>query len=680
MNSSGDWLRRGKGLLAIVAAAACIGAGAFISPSGAYAAGTTTWESLSKDLKNSSYGFFKWKAEYGKTQLERKIAADAAGILVNSSLPKMKATGKAGSATSLNNFLQSVQSLVSINSWRQTLRNEPCRVDLPEGRGRACDDGTKTLTPYLTNDTLMAVSQVNADNIASSGTTAGNNQKIVSAYYKSGPESVYRDSSVLGPVSVPVSVETWYAQKAVYSIDPNAPLGKVTDYEMLTNKHGTSYVEYKYAGYSSSSVAQGVTAQVLDCQSDAGASAYAGYSQKAEDYLSDLQAYVKTASSTIAKIPTVTTSTIVSVANPASVTTKSGTRPVLPVTVEATMSDGNKRQVPVVWNTIPSSSYSTFTASSFKVTGKVSGWSKPVTVTVNVLAAQPTMVVTPVVVTTESGKKPSLPSSVRVLYSNKRVKSEAVSWDAADANKYSSRAGGKFIVSGHLVSNPNTRVTALVVVSPATIASVTNPSVMTVVGVAPSLPATVKAKWSNGDVTDEKVTWDSVQASSYAKAGTFTVSGKVTGYQQSVKATVRVCEKQNMYRLYNKYTGEHFYTASIKERDTLRNLGWRYERVGWVAPSESNTPVYRLYNKYVKGGDHHYTTSASERDALVKLGWIYEGIGWYSAENTGSRALYREYNPYAKTGTHNYTLDKHEHDTLVSLGWHDEGTAWYSVS
>ena len=389
---------------------------------------------------------------------------------------------------------------------------------------------------------------------------------------------------------------------------------------------------------------------------------------------------MKTASSTTVKIPTVTTSTIVSVANPASVTTKSGTRPVLPATVEATMSDGNKRQVPVVWNTIPSSSYSTFTASSFKVTGKVSGWSKPVTVTVNVLAAQPTMVVTPVVVTTESGKKPSLPSSVRVLYSNKRVKSEAVSWDAVDANKYSSRVGGKFIVSGHLVSNPNTRVTALVVVSPATIASVTNPSVMTVVGVAPSLPATVKAKWSNGDVTDEKVTWDSVQASSYAKAGTFTVSGKVTGYQQSVKATVRVCEKQNMYRLYNKYTGEHFYTASIKERDTLRNLGWRYERVGWVAPSESNTPVYRLYNKYVKGGDHHYTTSASERDALVKLGWIYEGIGWYSAENTGSRALYREYNPYAKTGTHNYTLDKHEHDTLVSLGWHDEGTAWYSVS
>lgn len=638
MNSSGDWLRRGKGLLAIVAASARIGAGAFASPSSAYVADATTWESLSTDLKNSSYGFFKWKTEYGKTQLERKVAADAAGILVNGSLPKMKATGKATSATSLNNFLQSVQPLVSINSWRQTLRNEPCCVDLPcEGRGRACDDGTKTLTPYLTNDTLMAVSQVNTDNIASSGMTAGNNQKIVSAYYKSGPESVYRDSSVLGPVSVPVSVETWYAQKAVYSIDPNTSLGTVTDYEMLTNKHGTSYVEYKYAGYSSSSVAQGVTAQVLDCQSDAGASAYAGYSQKAEDYLSDLRAYVKTAASATSDVPvapTVTVPTIVSVADPTPVTTASGTRPILSVTVEATKSDGTKSKVPVVWNSVPSSSYSTLEVSLFKVTGEVSGWSKPVTVTVNVLAARP-KTVTPVVVTTESGKKSSLPSSVRVLYSNKRVKSEAVSWDAVDANKYSSRAGGKFIVSGHLVSNPNTRVTALVVVSPATITPVTNPSVMTVVDVATSLPATVKAKWSNGDVTDEKVTWDSIQASSYAKAGTFTVSGKVTGYQQSVKATVRVCENQNMYR---------------------------------------------LYNKYVAGGDHHYTTSASERDTLVKLGWIYEGIGWYSAENTGSRALYREYNPYAKTGTHNYTLDKHEHDTLVSLGWHDEGAAWYSVS
>lgn len=73
MNSSGDWLRRGKGLLAIVAASACIGAGAFASPPCAYAADATTWESLSTDLKNSSYGFFKWKAEYGKRSSNARL-------------------------------------------------------------------------------------------------------------------------------------------------------------------------------------------------------------------------------------------------------------------------------------------------------------------------------------------------------------------------------------------------------------------------------------------------------------------------------------------------------------------------------------------------------------------------------------------------------------------------------
>lgn len=60
----------------------------------------------------------------------------------------------------------------------------------------------------------------------------------------------------------------------------------------------------------------------------------------------------------------------------------------------------------------------------------------------------------------------------------------------------------------------------------------------------------------------------------------------------------------DMYRLYNKKTGEHFYTKDSSERDQLKSRGWRYEGVGWVAPSRSDTPVYRLYNPSV--ADHHY--------------------------------------------------------------------------
>ena len=130
-----------------------------------------------------------------------------------------------------------------------------------------------------------------------------------------------------------------------------------------------------------------------------------------------------------------------------------------------------------------------------------------------------------------------------------------------------------------------------------------------------------------------------------------------------------------MYRLYNPYSGEHFYTASAYERDVLVGLGWHGEGVGWVAPAEG-APVYRLYNPYA--GDHHYTVSAFERDHLVKLGWTDEGVGWYSAGESGV-PVYRQYNPYASAGTHNYTTSEHEAMALVELGWLYEGIGWYGL-
>ena len=131
-----------------------------------------------------------------------------------------------------------------------------------------------------------------------------------------------------------------------------------------------------------------------------------------------------------------------------------------------------------------------------------------------------------------------------------------------------------------------------------------------------------------------------------------------------------------MYRLYNPYSGEHFYTASAYERDVLVGLGWHGEGVGWIAPDVSEVPVYRLYNQYA--GDHHYTVSAFERDELVKKGWSDEGIGWHSASENGV-PVYRQYNPYASAGTHNYTTSKYEAMALVELGWLYEGIGWYGL-
>lgn len=157
-----------------------------------------------------------------------------------------------------------------------------------------------------------------------------------------------------------------------------------------------------------------------------------------------------------------------------------------------------------------------------------------------------------------------------------------------------------------------------------------------------------------------------------------------------------VAPYQEMYRLYNQWSGEHFYTASEKERDSLKSIGWIDEGVGWLAPTLSwskelagempgvdrrepagGDPVYRLYNPYVSGGDHHYTMDEREYFQLGLLGWIKEGVCWYSA---GCTPVYRQFNPYAATGSHNYTTSKYENDELVSLGWHGEGIGWYAIA
>ena len=135
----------------------------------------------------------------------------------------------------------------------------------------------------------------------------------------------------------------------------------------------------------------------------------------------------------------------------------------------------------------------------------------------------------------------------------------------------------------------------------------------------------------------------------------------------------------DMWRLYNPYTGEHFYTADVVERDELGRLGWHLEGVGWTAPA-SGTEVWRLYNPFAAGGDHHYTMSHHEYVELQRLGWRGEGVGWRSAEKDGGVTIWRQYNPNSSSGSHNYTPDTHERDELVRLGWVNEGVGWYGAS
>ena len=75
-------------------------------------------------------------------------------------------------------------------------------------------------------------------------------------------------------------------------------------------------------------------------------------------------------------------------------------------------------------------------------------------------------------------------------------------------------------------------------------AKATDTTLSTAVGTAPMLPDTVELTWPDGIKTNETVAWDKVDASAYAKKGTFTVKGTVSGV--SVTATVNVVTQTSL--------------------------------------------------------------------------------------------------------------------------------------
>lgn len=237
-----------------------------------------------------------------------------------------------------------------------------------------------------------------------------------------------------------------------------------------------------------------------------------------------------------------------SVGELAGVSTQAGVAPQLPETVQVTWEDGSTTQESITWDAIDPASYEK--AGIFTVTGTVpSADNARVGVQVTVTAADLAIAsVAPIAdVTTPSGTAPTLPSQVEVTWSDGSTSAGAITWDAVDEASYKVRAGGEFSVHGTVSAAPSSGenatadVSARVIVSAATATAVEQPAgVSTTAKTAPTLPATVRVTWSNGDVTDEAVTWDAINPSFYENAGTFTASGKVSSTGQGVSCKVTV--------------------------------------------------------------------------------------------------------------------------------------------
>lgn len=711
-------MARFRKLLAGISAASMVGALALTIP--AFAA--TTWSSLSDQEKQSSYGFFVWKSEnQSLTQEQRDAAKHAANILAD---PKSSDThiGATNDATSLANFEAALHESQAIDAFLMKQPNEPCRMDLPEGQGRVCNDPHLKLTPKVASDVALAVSQSN-----SNWSLAQYNQgKMAHAQNFPGFFEVlafpltWRYNGSWCPNSLgcttwqkgdSVAAGSWYEEKVTYDKNggkagtgntfrdaighytnitdkdsrqspatylklgitgtsiagdvsqyPNGPhqgevvVGQVQGYDELLkyfnltaptqsiDEYLNQLAEYKRVLFpecvSLDPVAEQtinagehpqfpdtVTAHYSDNSSKqipvtwdktepegftshkGGSYTFTGTTQE-KNACANVQLKVTVKPATVSSVDTpadmtvkqgsqlqlpeslkvtwsnkeqsdepvtwdtsavkmdtpgtytvtgtvagtnvslkvtVTEASITAVDNPQQMTVASGTTQLdLPKTVHATFDNGTSRDVAVTWADLSAEQKGILASRKggvITLSGTVAGWDKPVTLTINVTPATVASVeLSPADtnVTTPSGTAPALAKTGKVTWSNGDTTQEPVTWDAIDKSKYSPREGGEFDVNGTLAGKP---VTAHVTVLPATVTSVKELSpVTTEAKQAPQLPKTAEVTWSNGDTTQEPITWN-ISESDYAKRGEKQINGTIltgTKNEQKVSVTLTV--------------------------------------------------------------------------------------------------------------------------------------------
>ena len=219
-----------------------------------------------------------------------------------------------------------------------------------------------------------------------------------------------------------------------------------------------------------------------------------------------------------------------------------GGAPELPGTVAVTWSNGDVTDEPVSWGAADTSQ-----PGALEVQGAVEGLADPVVAAVEVRAPEAVSAGDggPLAASVPSGSSAAdalaaLPQTVPVSWSDGSVTEEPVAWAEPDAEQLaalSSREGGTVEVQG-AVGDTGQAVSATVEVAPAEPVSAQAPQAQEVwVGGAPELPGTVAVTWSNGDVTDEPVSWGAADTS---QPGALEVQGAVEGLADPVVAAVEV--------------------------------------------------------------------------------------------------------------------------------------------
>lgn len=148
---------------------------------------------------------------------------------------------------------------------------------------------------------------------------------------------------------------------------------------------------------------------------------------------------------------------------------------------------------------------------------------------------------------TAAGIAPTLSTDISVDYSNGQSFSCPVEWNEISADQYQKE--GTFVVEGHLKNYPSMLAHCTVAVR--AVKSVqTELTCTALIGETPYLPYSASVVFDNGATEQVPISWDAVDASLYSKAGTFTVKGKLNGFDyREVTCTVTVKDPKDVLDL-----------------------------------------------------------------------------------------------------------------------------------
>lgn len=225
--------------------------------------------------------------------------------------------------------------------------------------------------------------------------------------------------------------------------------------------------------------------------------------------------------------------------------------------VKVKLSDGTETSAYVNWDEKSQAAFDTVTEESeVPITGQIDGVSvngnwitlaKPYKVSGVLKVYVPRSTSNGSWVWTAAGIAPALPSGISVNYSNGQSYTCPVEWNEISADQYQKE--GTFVVEGHLKSYPSMLAQCTVAVR--SVKSVqTELTCTTLTGEVPSLPYSASVVFDSGATEQIPVSWDSFDASLYSKVGSFTVKGKLNGFDyREVTCTVTVKDPKDVLDL-----------------------------------------------------------------------------------------------------------------------------------